>query len=105
MICPHRGCGAKFIYKQQLESHLVREHGGERKHTCEYCGQRFIQKSHYNRHVRIYHVSDSGGEVKKLVGQKRRERGPNRTGFKKNLAFVPPGMVNATITDTEMGES
>ena len=67
--CPH--CPAKFIHRRkgvcvlkkllfssimkhptrsQMSSHLVREHNEARKYACEFCGQRFIQKGHCNRH-------------------------------------------------------
>ena len=83
-------CPAKFIYKNQYESHLVHEHNQERQHACEYCGQRFIQKSHYNRHIKLYHR-----QAESKTGQKRRERGPNKGPLKK--AYIPEGMANATV--------
>ena len=85
-------CPAKFIYKNQYESHMVHEHNQERQHACEYCGQRFIQKSHYNRHVKLYHR-----ESEAKSSQKRRERGPNKGPLKK--AFIPQGMANSTEND------
>jgi len=120
--CDH--CPAKFVYKSQLASHCIREHNMQRyesflwvndlnsfqfrEHECEKCGQRFIQKGHFNRHMKLYH-SQSINETSieplaptsdqdNIYGaqksfQKRRPRGPNKGAFKH--AYIPNGMANS----------
>ena len=107
--CPH--CPAKFIhrsegicsfsseilvqkypFRSQMSSHLVREHNEARKYACEFCGQRFIQKGHCNRHIKQYH-RENEDNFERII-QKRRERGPNKGTLKG--AYIPTGMANAT---------
>ena len=44
-------CPQKFLYKGAVETHLVRDHGHERRYTCEFCGTQFIHQRHYRRHI------------------------------------------------------
>ena len=44
-----------FNVNQQLESHLVYDHGHERKHQCPHCPQKFIRHGHKLRHIKQFH--------------------------------------------------
>ena len=86
-----------------------------REHECEKCGQRFIQKGHFNRHMKLYH-SEATNETSieplapssdqdNIYGaqktfQKRRPRGPNKGAFKH--AYIPNGMANSENPYTGM---
>ena len=66
-------CGEMFLWLNQLDAHLVRDHGGERKYICQYCGARFIQNSHHKRHVRQFHTETDNPRI-----PSRRERSANK---------------------------
>ena len=51
----------------------VHSHGEDRKYCCQYCGARFIQKSHCTRHVKQFHEDTDSPR-----NPQRRERGPNK---------------------------
>jgi len=46
-------CGAGFRRKYEMQRHYRTVHLGERKFACEYCGSKFIHKSHLRVHIRL----------------------------------------------------
>ena len=50
--CPVMNCTEKFIYKNAVQTHLVRVHGHEREFECKQCGTQFIHKKNYKRHLK-----------------------------------------------------
>ena len=47
-------CFERFPNVDKLTIHGVREHGHERPHQCNYCGQRFAAKQTFQKHLKIH---------------------------------------------------
>ena len=47
-------CEKTFSAISSLNRH-IREHSGDRPHTCQFCGNSFVQKSSIKKHIRTQH--------------------------------------------------
>ena len=56
-----------------LKSGSVHAHGQERKHKCDVCGAKFIQKHHFRRHMKQFHGDNATATITRV----RVTRGPN----------------------------
>lgn len=88
-------CPLTFTRKQHHEAHLVRDHGEERKYCCQYCGARFIQEKHCDRHVKNFHEKTNNPRT-----PQRRERSANKRPYKQS--FTAPGQDMMALPAPEM---
>lgn len=86
----------------------MRDHGEERKYCCQYCGARFIQIKHLQRHVKQFHEGTDNPR-----NPQKRERGPNKRPYKQAIREaasrsppnVPPAQTDNTVLQQLMSSN
>lgn len=82
---------------QQLESHLVYDHGHERKHQCPHCPQKFIRHGHKLRHIKQFHSpTQKEWKIPRISerAKRRSRRDEVQTPVAQNVPNILPNVQN-----------
>ena len=87
-----------FNVNQQLESHLVYDHGHERKHQCPHCPQKFIRHGHKLRHIKQFHSpTQKEWKIPRISerAKRRSKRDEVETPIPLNPAAIVPNIISS----------